>query len=161
MRPVWRNIKSINAIFFILFITHLSIICYQSLNPIVPSIRVFKEDLDKIDFPINFKVCVHELENITARYQKVGYRHSYYFYLGISKFSFVGGWYGHTKDNKTLGSLEGCTNVHIVLIVKFRLIINSILKMFFRRSHLNGKILLKRFLFYHGKKNGLKFQEKI
>ena len=114
MRPVWRNIKSINAIFFILFITHLSIICYQSLNPIVPSIRVFKEDLDKIDFPINFKVCVHELENITARYQKVGYRDSYFFYMGISKFyprPFVGGWYGHTKDNKTLGSLEGCTNV--------------------------------------------------
>ena len=139
----------------------MSIICYQSLNPIVPSIRVFKEDLEKIDFPINFKVCVHELENITARYQKVGYRHSYYFYLGISKFSFVGGWYGHTKDNKTLGSLEGCTNVHIVLFMKFRLIINSILKMFFQRSHLNGEILLKRFLFYHGKKNGSKSQEKI
>ena len=83
MRPLWRNIQSINAIFFILFITHLSIICYQSLNPNVPSIRVFKEDLHKIDFPINFKVCVHELENITARYQKVGYPHSYFFYIGI------------------------------------------------------------------------------
>ena len=161
LRPTWRNIKnSINAIFLILFITHLSIICYQSLNPNVPSIRVFKQDLNHIDFPINFKVCVHELENITARYQNVGYRDNYYFYLGIgiSKFHprpFVGGWYGHTEDNKTLGYLKG-----LILIVKFSLF-KTPLKMFFQLCHLIGERLLKKFLFYHGKKNGSKSQEKI
>ena len=112
MRPTWRNITNfINVIFFALFLAHLSIICYQSLNPNVPSIRVFKEDLHEIDFPISFKICAKELKNITARYEKVGYQHDYYFYLGIGKFypypHQVGGWYGHTKDNKTLGSLEG------------------------------------------------------
>ena len=161
MRPrlTWRNIKnSINAIFLILFITHLSIICYQSLNPTVPSIRVFKQDLNQIDFPINFKVCVHELDNITARYQKVGYRDIYYFYLGISKFHpppFVGGWYGHTEDNKTLGSLKG-----LILIVKFSLF-KTPLKMFFQLCHLIGERLLKKLLFYHGRKNGSKSQGKI
>ena len=120
MRPTWRNITHfINVIFFALFLSHLSIICYQSLNPNVPSIRVFKEDLQKIDFPISFKICVKELENITARYEKVGYPHNYYFYLGISKFNQAGGWYGHTEDNKTFGSLEGemcicnCTHLHL------------------------------------------------
>ncbi len=111
MRPAWRNIKnSINVIFLVLFLIHLSIICYQSLNPNVPSISVFKEDFQKIDFPFSFKICVKELQNITARYEKVGYRDNYYFYLGISKFypwPFVGGWHGHTDINKTLGSLEG------------------------------------------------------
>ena len=111
MRQTWKNIKYfINVLFLASFLAHLSIICYQSLNPNVPSIRVFKADLNEIDFPFSFKICVKELENITARYEKVGYRDNYYFYLGISKFypwPFVGGWGGHTEDNKTLGSIEG------------------------------------------------------
>ena len=113
MRHTWKwiNIKYfINVLFLASFLAHLSIICYQSLNPNVPSIRVFKEDIHEIDFPFSFKVCVKELENTKVRYEKVGYRDNYHFYLGISKFYpwpfFVGGWHGHTEDNKTLGSIE-------------------------------------------------------
>ena len=78
------------------------------MYPTTPTIRVYKTTLDKIKFPISLLICAHQLQNDSARYEKVGYPDNIYFYYGISKYNnSLLGWHGHTENGSSIGSVEG------------------------------------------------------
>ena len=98
----------VNLIFTIMFAIHLTMIEYNLQYPKYPSVRIYKKNLKDIEFPIAFKLCVIELNNNSIRYQKVGYKNEYDFFLGKSMFNEnLFGWNGFTKTNTTFGSVEG------------------------------------------------------
>ena len=78
------------------------------MYPTTPGIRVYKTTLDKITFPISLLICAYQLQNESARYEKVGYPDNIYFYYGTSKYNTsLLGWHGHTENGSSIGSVEG------------------------------------------------------
>ena len=70
-----------------------------------------KKNLKDIQFPISFTVCLYEIENSVARYQKLGYYHVGWFFTGISSYnSSISGFRGHTEDGGILSTKEGIKN---------------------------------------------------
>ena len=78
------------------------------LYPNLPDIRIYKTDLQKIDFPIVFKMCATETQNSTARYTNVGYEDSFDFFKGVSRYNkSLYGWSGHHENGSTIARVEG------------------------------------------------------
>ena len=78
------------------------------LYPNLPDIRIYKTDLQKIDFPIVFKMCATETQNSTARYTNVGYEDSFDFFKGVSRYNkSLYGWSGHHENGSTIASVKG------------------------------------------------------
>ena len=99
---------SINVFFSIMFLIHISSIGYSTLNPEVPEIVVYKRNLREVDFPMTFRLCVHELNDTRSRYQRFGYKHYANFFRGLSMFNdSLYGWAGHSKNGSVLGNVEG------------------------------------------------------
>ena len=101
--------KPVAAILCFAFILHVSILIYYKLNPELPSIKHYKNNLKEIDFPIAFKFCIEEKgENDTSKLKDLGYKDLSDFFYGISMFNDpIVGWAGHTKNGSTIGSVEG------------------------------------------------------
>ena len=76
-----------NLMLTLFCLLHISLNAYGMLYPNLPDIRIYKTDLQKIDFPIVFKMCVTETKNSTARYTNVGYEDSFDFFKGVSKYN--------------------------------------------------------------------------
>ena len=94
--------------FTIIFITHTSLIAFKIRYPDVPDLKVSKKHLKDIDFPLNFKLCFHDIENSRSRYQKYGFNYDYDFYRGKSMFNgSIFGWNGHDKLGFTVGPVRG------------------------------------------------------
>ena len=101
----------INFIFVCLFLGHIISIGYTLKYPENQSVRVYKENLKDLDFPVYFKLCARELENDTEKYQRLGYTDYFNFYVGESMFNrSLIGWNGHNQNGSTLGSTEGIHN---------------------------------------------------
>ena len=97
----------LNLIFVCLFFGHIILIGYGTMYPENQSVRVHKENLKDLDFPVYFKLCARELENDTEKYQRLGYRDYFNFYVGDSMYNrSLVGWNGHSPNGSTLGSVE-------------------------------------------------------
>ena len=89
-------------------VVHISVNGYFILYPGLPDIRVSKDDLQNIDFPLAFKLCVIEKENISARYTNVGYESDVAFFKGKSMYNeSLYGWSGHTDNGSIISNVEG------------------------------------------------------
>ena len=108
MNSLVKNIlQGINVIFIVGCLVHIGLNLYFILYPPLPEIKVYQVDLKDIDFPLAFKVCVTERDNSTGRYERLGYKNDYNFFLGRSRFnSSLFGWNGHTENGSTLGNVE-------------------------------------------------------
>ena len=93
----------LNAVLVVACVTHIGINAYYELYPDIPSVREYKTDLGKIDFPVSFKICLKEIENRTERYEKYGYENHWDFFYGNSKIRkhFVG-WNGDFENKSSL-----------------------------------------------------------
>ena len=104
-----KRIKaSVNLFLAVAFIVHISYIFYYIVYPTLPEIKNYKKQLNEIEFPIAFQLCVEERANSTRRYNQVGYSDAWTFFYGQSKFnSSVYGWAGHMENGSTFGSTQG------------------------------------------------------
>ena len=90
-------------------VVHLIYITYFEINPAIPEIVVSRTNIEDLEeFPITFKICAEETNNI-ERYKKVGYDGFANFYEGLlstDNYSTIG-WYGHMQNGSTYTSTEG------------------------------------------------------
>ena len=71
------------------------------MYPTLPSIRVHKTNLQRIEFPLTFKLCVHDVEKSFDRFHKVGYFYDADFFRGKSMYNdSLYGWGGHTESGE-------------------------------------------------------------
>ena len=103
-----RFTRLLKVTFILVFIFHFSSVSYYIMYPTTPGIRVYKTTLDNT-FPISLLICAHQLQNESARYEKVGYPDNIYFYYGTnSKYNkSLLGWHGHTENGSSIGYVEG------------------------------------------------------
>ena len=96
-------------------LVHISMNGYYILHPDLPAIRVYKKNLQDIDFPLAFKLCATETRDTFARYNNVGYVDDFDFFLGRSMYNAsLFGWTGHTVNGSTFADVEG----RIIIFVK-------------------------------------------
>ena len=109
MEKYGRNIIFfINILLCLVCVVHVSLNGYYILYPDLPDIKVLKEDLKNIAFPLTFKLCVSEKHNSSDRYQKVGYYYDVDFFKGKSMFNdTIYGWSGHTENGSTISNVQG------------------------------------------------------
>ena len=118
-----NKIFVINCVFTTFFFIHIAFIAYNLKYPRNPSIRVYRKNIEDIEFPISVKLCVKTFEEESKIFQKFGYSHDYGFFTGFSMYNLsLKGWNGHTKTGSTLGPVDGKT-------------------IFFHLPHLNLEIL--------------------
>ena len=107
-RLLKHSLQVINIIFVVGCLVHVGLNGYYILYPPLPEIKVYQVDLKNMDFPLTFKLCVTERENSYERYEKLGYRNDFNFFIGRSRHNrSLFGWNGHTEDGSTLGGVEG------------------------------------------------------
>ena len=113
---------------------HIGSILHDSLTPHA-HVRVFDKKLGDIEFPLIFKLCLHEIEDSKARYQRFGYYDVIQYYRGRSMFNeSLVGWFGHTENESTaVSSAEGSLK-NSKLFTLFSVFFQKSLKMF----HLTG-----------------------
>ena len=88
------------------FVVHLSILIYNKLNPSLPEVKYYKRDLNEIDFPIAFQLCIGENNYSHINYKDLGYDNLFDFFHGKSQFNdSIVGWAGHTENGSSLGSV--------------------------------------------------------
>ena len=88
-------------------VVHVIYIGYNNIYPDIPSVRVFKIDLNEILFPISFKICVEDIRENQTRFAELGYLSEWHYFRGQSKYDDKKiGWNGHTENGSTLGSVQ-------------------------------------------------------
>ena len=103
------NMKNIfNITLILISVAHIFIIVYYKLNPEVPNVKIYKKQLGDIEFPVVFRICLHDAYHNEKRYKDVGYNDVHDYYLGISRFDkSIRGWAGHYENGSTIGTVEG------------------------------------------------------
>ena len=98
----------INSCLILACVVHLLYITYFEFNPVIPEIVVYRKNIEDFEeFPITFKICVEETNNI-ERYMKVGYAGFNKLYTGKSAYnSTTFGWHGHMQNGSTYAFTEG------------------------------------------------------
>ena len=104
--------KLINFFMNLVLITacfvHLCYLGYYVLYPEFPTFTVYQKDLQDIDFPLTFRLCINEPNNGSERFKRVGYRTYASLFFGKSMHNdTVYGWKGHFKNGSTFKSVEG------------------------------------------------------
>ena len=103
-----RIIYFLNFFLLIICIINSCQVVDRLLHPELPSTRKSETDLKDIEFPLSFRICLYKLKDINKRYQKLGYKDVYKFFLGRSRFNNSRfGWNGHTEKGGIIGSTEG------------------------------------------------------
>ena len=102
-----RIVLSINVVFSILFILHVSWTVYLHAYPELPEVEVSYIDLSEIDFPLDFKFCANDLSGTLERYQNLGYNDHWQFFKGASMYNqSLFGWNGFKKNGEAIGNVE-------------------------------------------------------
>ena len=104
-------LKQVEKLLLISFTTacivHFLFIGYSILFPELPETKVYNVDLKDIEFPLVFKLCVHDLLNPKKRFKDLGYGSFFAFYRGQSMYNHtLYGWSGHTENGSSLGSIK-------------------------------------------------------
>ena len=71
--------KLLVLMILIIVIINSVLVTYRLAKPELPSIRIYDRNMDEIEFPISFQICLYELENRNKRYRDMGYRDVFYF----------------------------------------------------------------------------------
>ena len=95
----------VNTIFVLICFIHVSTIISKSINPEETSSRVYKKNVQEIEFPLEFLLCVNQ-ENEKEKYRQVGYPDNGYFFRGFLNDT-VTGWGGRSANGTSYGSVEG------------------------------------------------------
>ena len=115
-----RVVLIFNLFFSIIFLIHVSFLIYNILYPEVPEIIVYEKKLNEIDFPMNLRICVHDLNDETSRYRKFGYGNVFKWFMGKSMFNdTLHGWAGHSKNGSVLGNVEGLLEFFYLICCSF------------------------------------------
>lgn len=64
-----RFIYLIKLILLSICVINSCSVVYRIIYPTLPSQRVYKKDLKNIEFPLSFRICLHELTNSPERYK--------------------------------------------------------------------------------------------
>ena len=112
------NLKNINRVtnlvLSIVCSVHIVCITINIIDPKLPEIRQYKNDLKDIEFPVSFQICVDEINPNNSIFKDFGYEGLHEFFKGESRFnSSVIGWAGHMDNKSTFESVEGETN-HLI-----------------------------------------------
>ena len=85
----------LNSCCIIAFLVQISLITYGYIKPEHPVTETYIQDLDKMEFPVVFKVCVIPGFDVSA-VKREGYRGATGFFDGASLFNdSILGWGGH------------------------------------------------------------------
>ena len=97
--------RIVNCLLVVACGLHVGYIVLNILNPEFPQVRIYKEQLKNIEFPISFQICVNEfnLTNATnEKYHKYGYDGLLEYFKGESRYnSTIVGWTGHKQNHST------------------------------------------------------------
>ena len=116
-RTLKHTLQAINIIFVVGCLVHVILNGYYILYPSHPEVKVYQVDLKNIDFPLTFKLCVTEREKSNERYENLGYKNDFNFFLGKSRYNkSLYGWNGHTEAGSTLGGVEGLEHIEQKII---------------------------------------------
>ena len=86
---------------------HLCSVGYNHIFLELPDTKVYNLDLKDIEFPLVYKLCVHDLINPKKRFRELGYDNIWGLYRGQSMYNnTLYGWSGHTENGSTLGSIK-------------------------------------------------------
>ena len=96
------------------FIIHVSSIINNLLYPDLPTFKHYSKNLKDIDFPIAFRICAEKLQDEEQKFNSVGYRNMWDFFLGKSMYGSAYGWAGHSKNGSIIGPVEGHFNFTII-----------------------------------------------
>ena len=117
---LFRPDTILSIILIVICIYHVSNIIYKNINPDVPEILVYEKNLNEIDFPISFLLCLNEFDNDSVKYREVGFNNVQDLFLGrrvkynstLKKMAIekqMKGWKGH-KINGSVLSLDNIAN---------------------------------------------------
>ena len=104
--------KIVNCLLLVACGLHIGYIVLNILNPEFPQVRLYKEELKNIEFPISFQICINEfnLTNSTnEKYHQYGYDGMMGYFMGQSRYnSTIVGWAGHKQNHsKATFTVEG------------------------------------------------------
>ena len=92
---------------YVAFFLHAIHIAYDFISPTETVLRFEQNNLDNIEFPIIFKVCITPGFNISAL-KEAGYDDVWLYFTGESRYSEnIYGWSGHTENGSTISSARG------------------------------------------------------
>ena len=75
---------TLNVVLLIICIIHASVLLNNSLNPKLPSLKVYNKKIGNIPFPFVFKICAYKLNNTDEKFKNFGYKNNVEFYMGKS-----------------------------------------------------------------------------
>ena len=78
----------IHFILGILCLLHVVILIYDEFHPSLPLVEILEKNLDEIEFPLTFKICIlgaKDKENNRNMYNQFGYKDNVDFFMGFSK----------------------------------------------------------------------------
>ena len=110
-----------NIILALACITHISFILHNLLYPDFPTIKQYSKNLKDIEFPIVFRICAEKLQDEEKKYNTVGYRNMFDFFLGQSMYGHAYGWAGHTKNGSIIGSVKGHHKITMKRVINLTL----------------------------------------
>ena len=103
-----QTVKMINLTLLMICTLNSYDVIYRLVNPELPEVKVYVTNIEEIDFPLSFRLCLYYYIFDVDRYRDLGYDHSFGFYLGMSMYNeSLIGWNGHNEDGSTIGSTEG------------------------------------------------------
>ena len=84
-------------------VSHIGFNAFYELYPDLPSVKQYKTDLENINFPISFTICVREIHNDTERFRAFGYARDWSWFSGKSQIrNGVFGWNGDFENGSEL-----------------------------------------------------------
>ena len=120
---IYQASKSIiQSILVIVCVVHICSIVYFKANPVLPDIMKYKKNIEDIDFPISFIICINSKNKGIEKMNKNGYLDEWYFFSGESRINdSIIGWAGHSENGPIYETAEGRQN----LIFQYLKILNS------------------------------------
>ena len=104
----------IHTTFIVVFFIHVTIVVISIFNPEIPDVESSQQTLDDIEFPISFRICIHDLDlgdpkTNNQKFKEAGYHNYYAFFKGRSLYKRSHyGFLGHLPNGSTkFGSFEG------------------------------------------------------
>ena len=108
MQRYRQTVKTINLTLLMICTLNSYDVIYRLVNPELPDVKVYVTNIEEIDFPLSFRLCLYYYIFDVDRYRDLGYDDSFDFYLGMSMYNeSLIGWNGHNEDGSTIGSTEG------------------------------------------------------
>ena len=99
---------ALQIVCYIAFTIHAIINLYITLNPQETVLRFEPRNLDDIEFPVVFKICLNPAFKID-KIKLAGYSSLQDYFLGKSKYHRTNfhGWAGHYENGSIISSVEG------------------------------------------------------